>query len=160
MSLVLRTLCLLVVLLSLPSIGLGFEIEGIKAGTAQNDVLVRLQRQGFTVRAEETTPNLYFAFRDDEHRHVSFCKGRLISYGYNVPGGIRSFIRRVHELTTTRGAGAYSSMSTESTVGELNSLAFAWREGLDTLKITYFAPSERASESVSVLHTTVHTCPH
>jgi hypothetical protein len=52
----------------------------------------------------------------------------------------------------------YNVLSTESNVGEVNSLGFEWREGNDTLKLTYFAHSERHAETVSLLHTTTNEC--
>lgn len=126
---------------------------------AQDDVLTGLKRQGFKVHAQEAMPpNSYLAIRNDEIHNLSFCNGRLTAYGYTVPGGIRSFIRRVNELTAKRGDGNYSVMSTESNVGELNSLTFEWREGNDTLKVSYFARSEASAESVSVPHVTPNDC--
>jgi len=115
-------------------------------------VLATLEKRGYKVTAVIDVSGEFSVVRGDEVNLVTFCKGRLMAYSYSVPSGIRGFIRRVTQLTAQLGPGDFASMSSETSVGELNSLSVTWTTQPDQLSVSYFAPAERSSESVSVMH--------
>lgn len=139
------------------SAAMSFEVGGIISGTSQENVLATLKQRGFKVTPVEGS-GLFGAVRGDEFHTVSFCNGRLTIYTYSVPGGINGFIRRVTQLTAKLGHGDLSSASTETSVGELNTLSITWMTGAERLRVSYVALTKQFDESVSVSHFVSSEC--
>lgn len=133
-----------------------FEVGEFKSGMAQERVLQMLRTQGFKITQQ--SPTSFFAQRESEFHSLGFCNSRLTFFSSGVPGGIRGFIRRVTQISNQYGQGDLGSLSSETNVGEINSLSVTWLLGPDTLRVTYFAQSERSAESQSVAWFTRSEC--
>ena len=125
-----------------------FEVGEFKSGMAQERVLQLLRSQGFKITKQSPT-SVGWVY-DSRVHSAGFCNGRLTYYSPGVPGGIQGFIRRVTQLTNQYGQGEFRSVSSETNVGELNSLSVTWVLGADTLRVTYFAASKQTAESQQV----------
>ena len=133
-----------------------FEVGEIKSGMPQEEALQRLRAQGFKITQQK--PSYFIAMRNRDARTAAFCNGRLVSFSYSVPGGVRGFIRRMSELSNQHGQGDVRASSSETDVGELNSLSATWIFGTDTLRVEYLVGSQRSSESQTVIWFTKSEC--
>lgn len=80
-------------------------------------------------------------------RTLTGCQGRLVAVAYESAGGTIGFIKRVAEYNREWGQGVGSAKSYMSTVGEVSTLEFMWREGARELTLSFTPGTEKISES-------------
>ena len=135
-----------------------FEINGLHSGMPQDEALQILRSRVDSVVAMQGSPDYnptFLATRSESgmSEALTFCRGHLHSYQYDVTGGFRAFTRLVDKETLKRGTGRYEVTARETSAGEWNSIKVYWLSGQEIFEIGYSVISGEQAYSRYVVST-------
>lgn len=142
---------------------LAFEMNGFRSFMPQEEALRMFQSRMDRVTPVQNSrdqPQTYLGTRSvgNETESLSFCGGRLISYSFDVRGGLGAFLRLIERDSTSLGQGRYEASTHETPVGAWNMLKFSWRIGPDTKEVAISKIADD-SEQVTISYVAQDHCP-
>jgi hypothetical protein len=146
---------LILILLS-PHAVPAFEIDGLSSGMSMEKAAKVLE--GASYKNIQTRENGIIASGGNRFILLNFCKDGLVMVQKHLAPGFDSFVRLIEEKRRELGkpSDAWTESADVNVPVERNAVAFLWRDGQTSIKVTY---TEFASNrQVDMIYETRNNC--
>jgi hypothetical protein len=139
-----------------------FDIDGFRTGADRETVMAQLRDRGMrSIQSAASGPGeveVIFERSDGElWEFLTFCRDRLVSYQYNLAGGVAAFLRAVAREHERRGPASYRPSAEETKVGEHLALDLSFPDGVDRYVVGLSSIAGQEPQ-VYVVHKSPNAC--